>query len=346
MSKEEYIQRAGFFTYDRLSCLRNEYAHNDCKKCLEICPENAFVFVRKKLTLETKKCTSCGVCIGSCPTGSLFLVGQSVVKPIQKMLYEDNPMLSCENQQSCLAKYTQFDYITMALESQKSFTCNLFTCKDCEINTNQKVQSFIEKNIDEANVVLEKISALKVKKSFEIETKPLLARRAFFRSLIKPLHVKDEIDLHVKSLDRVKKSLKENLLDVNETVINQILSFSHQKKIDESCTNCGECVTFCPSEALNYDKKKTKIFFQMGKCIGCGICEDICKTQSIKSQNVKFDLIDFAYDKIEVLCEHELRVCKVCKCAFSYKSGEEICQRCSNFEVKNSNMLALASNIK
>ncbi len=69
---DEYVDRSGLFTYDRLSCLRNEYAFNECSKCIEICPKDAFVFVRKKLRLDSDKCNSCAACIGSCPSDSLF----------------------------------------------------------------------------------------------------------------------------------------------------------------------------------------------------------------------------------------------------------------------------------
>lgn len=344
MSKEEYIERAGLFAYDRLSCLRNEYAFNDCTKCAEICPENAFVFIRGKLRLDGQLCNGCGVCIGSCPTNSLFLVGDSISRMTQKIINEDKPVLSCENQKSCLAKYTGFDYIYLAIESKKSFTCKISTCKDCEINNDGKIQSFIEKNIDEANIVLENLCLEKVEKSYEkIET--ISSRRAFFRSLKMGIDFEEEVNYPLSSLQRVKKSLKNILLDIKDTKIKTTLSFSHAKQIDKSCTNCGECIEFCPTDALSISPDKTKIIFQMGKCIGCKICEDICKTNSITAKQKEFDMVDFAYERMEILIEHQLKVCKVCKCSFSYHGGEEICDRCESFENEHTDMFKLASDI-
>jgi len=342
MSKEEYVDRAGLFAYDRLSCLRNEYAFNDCTKCIEICPEDAFVFVRKKLRLDSDKCNSCGVCTGSCPSNSLFLVGDTL--PIKKIQNEDEPLLSCENQKSCLAKYRGFDYITMALEAKKSFTCNTSTCKECDLNIDGKIKEFITNSISEANIVLEKVSSYSIKSSesgADPQKELLSSRRAFFRSFGKG--VEDEIGLHVKSLDRVKKTLKENLLHVEDSLVKDELSFVSHKSIDKSCTNCGECVEFCPTTALSYSSDKRKILFQMGKCIGCGICEDICKSNSITGKQEKLDLVNFAFDKMEILVEHELKVCKVCKCSFSYHGGDEICDRCESFEKEHSDMFLLAS---
>ncbi len=60
---------------------------------------------------------------------------------------------------------------------------------------------------------------------------------------------------------------------MKDTLINEKLSFSFGKVIDKSCTNCGECVEFCPNKALSYSSDKRKILFQMAKCIGCHICE-------------------------------------------------------------------------
>ena len=93
MSKEEYIQRAGLFVYNGLECLRNEYAFNDCKKCLEICPTNAFSLFRKKLHLDFDACISCGICVGSCPSEALHVIGENFENTLTNLFKEDNPCL-------------------------------------------------------------------------------------------------------------------------------------------------------------------------------------------------------------------------------------------------------------
>ena len=338
MAKEDYIDRVGLFEYNRLECLRNEYAKNECDECIKICPEGAFVFVRGKLRLEASLCKECGVCIGSCPSEALKIVAD--VFPVSELRNEKNPTLTCKEKKRCLARFRAFDYVSLVLESKKSFTCSLGECDGCELNHENKTLDFINHSIDEANRLLEQISSFKITKSLKFRPDPLEERRGFFRKLkggtSSPL-------LHVKSLDRVKKSLKAVLED--EVVLEKDSTLFYHKRIDDSCTNCGECVDFCPTNALSYTKDKTKILFQFGKCIGCEICIDICKENSVNKVSKEVNLVDFAYDRVEVLAEHDLRICSVCKCSFSYKGGDLICKRCESFEKEYSEMFKLASDI-
>ena len=81
----------------------------------------------------------------------------------------------------------------------------------------------------------------------------------------------------------------------------------------------------------------------MGKCIGCSICEAICKKEAVVSLDAPFDIVHFAYDRACVLIEHDVQVCLTCKCAFSYKGGQKVCERCASFEKEHAELFVLAS---
>lgn len=341
MDKALYTDRSGLFSFNRLDCLRNEYAKNECALCIEICPSDAFVYEQEKLRLSIGACTHCGACIGGCPSDALSLFGFEIDKVLENITKNENPSLTCKENLPCLAAFGVDEWVSLLLESQKTFTCKLSPCANCEINKDVHISSVIEKRLEEANSIVEAFGEYRILKDF-VGVEKMASRRAFFNKFIPS---SKEATQEQQSLERVKKAIKPYLPDMTQTKVATPFSLIHQKVIDQSCTNCKECVQFCPTHALSYNGDGTKILFQMGKCIGCGICEDICKPNAIKSIIAPFDWVDFAYDRAKILIEHNLQVCLTCKCAFSYKGGQKVCERCATFEKEHAEMFTLASDI-
>ena len=51
---------------------------------------------------------------------------------------------------------------------------------------------------------------------------------------------------------------------------------------DESrCTQCGACISVCPTEALYIDKKTMKVLFDSDKCIACELCVKACPPRAM-----------------------------------------------------------------
>ena len=51
---------------------------------------------------------------------------------------------------------------------------------------------------------------------------------------------------------------------------------------EEKCTDCGVCVTICPTEALVVDPKTRKVTFHNDKCIACEACVKICPPRAME----------------------------------------------------------------
>ncbi len=351
MDKTYYTDRVGLLHFERLLCLRNEYANNDCTQCLDICPSEGFEFRQGKLRLNPATCTQCGACLGSCPTGALFLYAFDMAKMQQRIEKESDILFTCKENLPCLGAFSLSDWISLLLGSHKSFTCKLSFCHECPLNNQGKLLAFIEKSIDEANCFVARLGEhQQIRKVFDGEIHHD-SRRAFLtrwraqtekQTITLPLIA----PLSTPSLERMKKALKPYVSEMKDTMIKESFSFIHQKSIEhQACTNCKECVQFCPTQALSYNSDGTKILFQVGKCIGCAICEAICKPHAISKAQTPFDLVAFAFDKAHVLVQHELQVCLTCKCAFSYKGGDKICERCGSFEKEHASMFTLASEL-
>jgi L-aspartate semialdehyde sulfurtransferase ferredoxin len=53
-------------------------------------------------------------------------------------------------------------------------------------------------------------------------------------------------------------------------------------KDEERCTNCGMCVSICPADAVEMDRKEWKVIFHLDKCIACGLCVSSCPPRAMK----------------------------------------------------------------
>jgi L-aspartate semialdehyde sulfurtransferase ferredoxin len=53
-------------------------------------------------------------------------------------------------------------------------------------------------------------------------------------------------------------------------------------RVDEKCTECGACITLCPTEALWRDPETQRVEFDADRCIACEICVPICPPHAMR----------------------------------------------------------------
>ncbi|MCX5917337.1 MAG: 4Fe-4S binding protein [Deltaproteobacteria bacterium] len=51
-------------------------------------------------------------------------------------------------------------------------------------------------------------------------------------------------------------------------------------RITEKCTDCGDCLTVCPLDAISAGEKRPRI--DPALCTDCGTCADICPVRAIE----------------------------------------------------------------
>ena len=339
LDRSLYTERVGAFSFDRLACLRNAYAKNDCRLCIDVCAHDAFIFEEGKLHVSALSCTQCGACIGGCPSHALSLYGFSVDTVLEKLKREETYVFTCKDSLPCVGALSVEAWSVLLLEGGREITCHLSLCEGCSLNDKKGISAHIMKRIEEANALVSLLGRTQKIVILQEDNPTHSSRRSFFKTFIAPAKVL--LPEPAIPLKRLKKALKASL--TKEQTITKHFSFIHQKSINPTCDNCKECVQFCPTQALSYDAQYTKILFQMGKCIGCSICEAICKKEAVVSLDAPFDIVHFAYDRACVLIEHDVQVCLTCKCAFSYKGGQKVCERCASFEKEHAELFVLAS---
>lgn len=358
MSNANFIQKSNLFSFTATRCLRNEYFHNDCHICIDLCPKNAIQLVRNKLTLFENECVECAGCIGSCPTESFEIENFDPNEFAASYALKTTPKISCKISTPCLGVFDVEHLLVMVLRSGENTICDLSHCATCVLNENGTMEGAIRGHIDEANRFLTQIGIEKRIETVDVmeENAP---RRALFRKGLEKVKeamgnekgvLKSMTASHhatvgmLMPLKRVmfKNSLKEYVGNMAVTTYSDVSPLFFNKQIDfNACTNCGDCMQFCPTEALFASSDKQGIYFSGGKCIGCGICEDICKPNAI-SKKGEYDLVAFAFDRAQQLVHYEMVMCNECRCPYPYKGGDPICDRCEGYKKEFSTMFTLA----
>lgn len=357
-----FIQKSNLFSFNATRCLRNEYYHNDCRQCIDLCPKGAFHIVRNKLTLFDNECVECAGCIGTCPTEALEIGSFDPNQYAASYPNQSNAAISCKISTPCLGTFDAEHFLIMVLRGKKEIACDLSHCAGCVLNENGKMETAIRSKIDEANRFLESIGFEYRVETIEIKEEQA-ERRALFRkgiekakgaiaetgaaegqSMTSAHHALPDMRMPLKRI-MLKNSLKEYVATMPNTTLSEGSSLFFNKQIDfMACTNCGDCTQFCPTDALFPTSDKQGIYFSQGKCIGCGICEDICKTKAITSKE-GIDLVSVAYERSEQLVHYDMVMCHECRCPYPYKGGDPVCDRCSGFISAHANMFTMAKDL-
>jgi L-aspartate semialdehyde sulfurtransferase ferredoxin len=51
---------------------------------------------------------------------------------------------------------------------------------------------------------------------------------------------------------------------------------------ERRCTECGACVTICPTKALTIDLETRNVAFDADKCIACELCVPVCPPRAME----------------------------------------------------------------
>jgi len=359
--------------FDASSCVRATSKFSECTKCLDICPVDTIVFTDNIPSFTPSACTTCGGCVGVCPTESFSLSGFSAIEFFFKFLEEPSSELVCQRDlYGCLSVLSVEHLISMALSSTDSVVMDVEAC-GCG-GDSDKLQNLLRQNIEEANYILSSFSDKEIlieavaggstPKEEEVEVK---SRREIFslKGAVKSKQVFDdavdadeikafELDESVIAKIRDKKipDKRKLLFSVLKRVGKQEsydilatddISFVSQKFVDDSCTNCQICYRICPTGALSSDNRFSVINFDAMMCLKCHLCHDVCEPNSIQLQP-GFEIREFFEPRQRVLASFDVRRCNECGNNFTYTgSGLQECPRC---KVEEEEAMELHANAK
>lgn len=84
-----------------------------------------------------------------------------------------------------------------------------------------------------------------------------------------------EFQGETKQLDNALKSLKKRGVKI-EPLGRDIV------REETRCTECGACVTICPTSALAIDLESRHVCFDSDKCVACELCVPVCPTRAME----------------------------------------------------------------
>ncbi len=339
---------------DRMGCLRAAYYYNECSLCQEICPVDAISLGNnRRMALDARQCIECSACVGVCPSEAISTAQFDQNLFILRFAAKKDEYLSCKSNTPCLSVFHADHFISMGLRKE-SVICDLSSCAECSINIDGKVEADIRRRANEASRLLDAIG-MEGRITLETAPPPQLERRAIFGKFVQGVNELQE-DVDITEVFRkehpiptyrqlLQNSFKRTIETMETTAIHQSFSFTANKQIDfYKCTNCGDCVQFCPTKALTYSVDNSRILFQNLHCIACGICDDICKPKAF-SDKEELDMVTLAFNRAVVAIEHHFVVCSECKTSFPQKENETICTRCIDFVERSKDLFALAKDL-
>ncbi|MEA3492745.1 MAG: 4Fe-4S binding protein [Campylobacterota bacterium] len=349
--------------FDLASCVRATSRLSECTKCIEICPVSTLEIVENTPTFTPSACIDCGGCVGICPTEAFSLKEFSTVDLFFSMLEDGEKLISCKKSIPCLSMLTVEHLISMVLTNEEDIILDLGHCQNCEIR--DPLYGQILQNIEECNFILSSFSKKELVVDFtgyhppeHTEESDISSRRSFLSNISlggavrqkeafdqalnadeqKQFEIDDSVISKIKEreIPNKRKILFTALKRAEKPAVYEILpeedvSFTSQKFVDESCTNCQICYRICPTGALSSDGKFSLINFDAMLCLKCRLCHDVCEPDAIGLQK-GFEIKEFFEPTQRTLASFDIKRCGECGGYFTYQGGEVICPRCSTEE--------------
>jgi len=357
--------------FDVSCCVRATSKLSECTKCVDICPVSTIEIVENIPAFTPSACIECGGCVGVCPTESFSLSDFSSINFFFGALEKREHKFSCKTELPCISVLSVEHLISLALASDEQIVLDAEAC-NCG-GDSRRLNEKIAQNIEEANFVLSSFSSkqivtesLAVNVELSDEEKEVGNRRSFL-SLKGAVKSKQEFDNAVEADDLKEFALDEEVIEKikdktipdkrkllfsllkreekkesYEMLAEGDISFTSQKFVDESCTNCQVCYRICPTGALSSDTKFSVINFDAMMCVKCHLCHDVCEPNAIQLQ-AGFEIKEFFEPTQRTLARFDIKRCHSCGNYFTYTGGEQECFRC---KIEEEEAMELHANAK
>ncbi|MEA1973034.1 MAG: 4Fe-4S binding protein, partial [Candidatus Cloacimonadota bacterium] len=270
-----------------------------CNICVRKCPVDAIEMVNGKAVINTDECIECGICEQVCPTEAITHYEESIKS---KKDFKEETSNASERIEDINPKMKASKKTILPTSNEKQKTNK--TERPSKIKKQKK--SFIKKNKHIVQKVIYKVEASKcigcnicVRKC-PVDAIEMVDRKAVINTdeciecgICEKVCPTDAISHFDEKDDDTKKSIKtSHKKDVEKTKRVQNIPksdlSSHKSKpkiisylINKfSCVGCEDCVSICPTDAIEIHNNKAVI--DQSKCIDCGECVGACTYDAIE----------------------------------------------------------------
>jgi len=365
-------------------CIRAKSKFSDCTKCIDACPES-LQFVDNLPSFANNTGVEAAACVGVCPSEAFSLSDFSTTEFFFSFLESKVRLISPKFNIPCISVLSVEHLIALALASEEEITLDL-SIYDLESELFRLIEARIEEanfvlsafsskqllsNIDK--IEAKSKEAFKENEKEDEKEDEATSRRSFLgnaslKGVVKHKMSFDEaveadelktFDLDANIIAKIKEKTlpdKRKILlttlkhagipDIFEILPEAEISFTSQKFVDDSCTNCQICYRICPTGALTSNNKFSLIQFDAMLCLKCRLCHDVCEPNAIQLQ-VGFEIKEFFEPEQRTLATFTIKRCNECGNNFTYEGGEQSCPRCKVEEEEaiflHSNALSMKS---
>lgn len=345
------------------ACVRATSKFSECTKCVDACPES-IQLLENLPSFANKTGVEAAACIGVCPTEAFSLSEFSTTEFFFNFLDSKIRLISPKINVPCISVLSVEHLISLALASDETITLDM-SSYDVESILYEQIEarieeanfvlsSFSDKQLESNMEKVVRVENKEEDKEKNEEDDEVSSRRSFLgnaslKGVVKHKMTFDEAveadELKAFKLDTITiaKIKEKNLPDKRKILFTTLkhagvpdhfdvlaeedISFTSQKFVDDTCTNCQICYRICPTGALSSDGKFSLIHFDAMLCVKCRLCHEVCEPKSIQLQP-GFEIKEFFEPVQRTLATFNIKRCQECGNNFTYKEGEQICPRC------------------
>ncbi len=336
-----------------------------CKVCTNLCVSSALQLSEDAITLAADKCTACGACLPSCPTGVFSLRGFSPSHFLDELNGHGEVQIHCSADTDttegisipCLYLLdVRLAAAAFSAGTRVFHLAGLDHCAQCDkgnaINHILATQNRLTQwfGVDSAPQMIIPTALLTAQKDTHhrhAEQAPQMNRRQFLQraglriaasahpcsipaedDTLRSLHDFNHANIEYQRSVEYQSLLAEKVAEL-PWIPNEIPWYS--RTINNECNACLACGQRCPTGALQVEHTDTGrgISFKAGLCTDCGLCAQVCPMDAIKRYKVK-DMAEVIAPRSVLMYRHH-SICPHCAGAFLPQTEEEaLCSACQN----------------
>lgn len=332
-------------------CVHTHCETAGCVRCVEACPQDAWLLDDESLKINVERCDGCGLCVAACTESAL---GQALLPALRTLDEKGTLLFACERVWEeatgegvvpCLHSVSS----SLLLEYYRNGYRQILSCRsNCETCPRYGGGDPFREQLARLNTLLANRRAPTIRHAqltyaeWEENRKSLptyapqanhetttASRRLFLRKAMTLAVEQSMSGASTIAPEDAEQPWPTKLPSSKGEPGKVLYPFVPQLDLN-LCNGCDACVQLCPHEALHLnrteDAESPAYLIQAERCTGCGICSDICDQQAIHIHTMQ-PQTQAAIPLVEANC-------KACGSHFHYPSlsqtSQTYCRICSH----------------